>query len=177
MHARATAPDGVRVRLRPGKPAELDSLLALERKAFDTDHLSLRSFRHLLTSPTAAFIVADHDGRLAGYAVVLFRPRSNVARLYSIAVAPAMSGQGIGPRLLDAAERVARRRRCAVLRLEVHERNAAAIRRYRKSGYQLFGRHLDYYDDHGNALRFEKPLAPSSTARKNSSSPPASVAR
>ena len=44
------------------------------------------------------------------------------------------------------------------MRLEVHEHNTRAIARYEKSGYRLFGRHRDYYDDHGDALRFEKPL-------------------
>src|SRR5262249_5955722 len=99
------------------------------------------------------------------------------ARLYSIAVAAAASGRGIGPALLAAAERSARRRRCTVLRLEVHEQNAAAISRYRKSGFQQFGMHHDYYADRGNALRFEKRLSAQSTGRKDSASPAASIAR
>ncbi|MGB6322347.1 MAG: hypothetical protein WBF64_12520, partial [Xanthobacteraceae bacterium] len=52
----------------------------------------------------------------------------------------------------------AMRRRCKVMRLEVHDHNTRAIARYEKSGYRLFGRHHDYYDDHADALRFEKPL-------------------
>ena len=44
------------------------------------------------------------------------------------------------------------------MRLEVHEHDTRAIARYEKSGYRLFGRHRDYYDDRGDALRFEKPL-------------------
>ena len=44
------------------------------------------------------------------------------------------------------------------MRLEVHETNAAAIARYRKSGYRQFGCHAAYYGDGGDALRFEKPL-------------------
>jgi ribosomal protein S18 acetylase RimI-like enzyme len=153
----ALAPES-NLRLRPGVPADLDALLALEQAAFTTDQLSRRSFRHFMVSPNAALIVADHEGRLAGYALVLFRPRGAIARLYSIAVAAATAGRGIGPMLLAATEEAARRRTCKILRLEVHEQNAAAIRRYRKSGYQLFGRHLDYYDDRGDALRFEKRL-------------------
>ena len=47
---------------------------------------------------------------------------------------------------------------CRSMRLEVHEHNTRAIARYEKSGYRLFGRRLDYYDDHATALRFEKPL-------------------
>jgi ribosomal-protein-alanine N-acetyltransferase len=41
----------------------------------------------------------------------------------------------------------------------VHQSNKMAIARYRKSGYQQFGRHRAYYEDGGDALRFEKPLA------------------
>ena len=85
-------------------------------------------------------------------------PRYAIARLYSIAVAPHMSGRGIGPQLLAAAERAAARRGRRVMRLEVHDHNTRAISRYEKSGFRQFGRYRDYYDDHGDALRFEKPL-------------------
>jgi [ribosomal protein S18]-alanine N-acetyltransferase len=170
VHARES-----RLHLRPGVPADLDALLALERAAFSTDHLSRRSFRRFVSSPNAALIVAEQGASVAGYALVLFRPGSVIARLYSIAAATA--GRGIGPLLLAAAEEAALRRACKTLRLEVHEQNAAAISRYRKSGYELFGRHLDYYDDRGDALRFEKRLDASSTVAKDSSSPAPSVAR
>ena len=106
----------------------------------------------------AAVIVAEEGGKLAGYALVLYPPRSGIARLYSIAVAPHIGGRGVGPLLLAAAEDAAQRRRRRAMRLEVHEHNTRAIARYEKSGYRLFGRHRDYYDDHADALRFEKPL-------------------
>ncbi|HWF94627.1 MAG TPA: peptidase C39 family protein [Xanthobacteraceae bacterium] len=152
------------VRLRKAVPADLEALDALEHRVFATDHLSRRSLRHFLGAPTAEVIVAEHDGELAGTAIVLFRPRSSVARLYSIAVAPHKGGRGIGPMLLAAAEAVAVERGCGTIRLEVHETNATAIARYRKSGYREFGRHPRYYEDGGDALRFEKPLAPAPAA-------------
>ncbi len=145
------------IRLRPGALADIAALLALEAKAFTTDRCSRRSFRRFLTSDLAALIVAGDD-TLLGYALVLFRPKSAVGRLYSIAVEQA--GQGVGVRLLAAAEAAAIARGCISMRLEVHERNAAAIARYQKAGYRLFGRVPDYYGDGGNALRYEKPLQP-----------------
>ena len=152
------------VRLRRAQSADLDALDALEHRVFATDHLSRRSLRHFLRSPTAAVLVAEHDGDLAGTAIVLFRPRSAVARLYSIAVAPHKGGRGVGPMLLAAAEAQAVERGCGAMRLEVHETNATAIARYRKSGYQEFGRYAGYYEDGGDALRFEKRLAPAPAA-------------
>jgi len=145
------------VRIRAAKARDLDALVELESRVFATDRLSRRSLKRFLASASAACMVAEGEG-LAGTAIVLFRPRSAVARLYSIAVAPHMSGKGVASRLLKAAERVARRRGCTTIRLEVHETNHAAIARYRKQGYQEFGRHRRYYDDGGDALRFHKNL-------------------
>jgi ribosomal protein S18 acetylase RimI-like enzyme len=145
------------VRVRAAKARDLDALVELESRVFATDRLSRRSLRRFLTSPSAVFIVAEGDG-LAGTAIVLFRPGSAIARLYSIAVVPAMSGKGMGKLLLKAAERAARQRGCDTIRLEVHETNHAAIARYRKQGYEEFGRRRRYYDDGGDALRFHKKL-------------------
>jgi hypothetical protein len=117
-----------------------------------------------LKSPTAEVLVAQEGERVAGTAIVLFRARSTVARLYSVAVAPHMGGRGLASRLLAAAEAAALARDCRVIRLEVHQANHAAIARYRKSGYREFGRHRDYYEDGGDALRFEKRLVPRTAA-------------
>src|SRR5215469_10622018 len=146
------------VRIRRGKPADLDALWDLENRVFATDRMSRRSLRRLLASPSAAAIVAQSDGVIAGVAVVLFRATSRIARLYSLAVAPKHKGRGIASALLVAAEKTARSRNCQWLRLEVHEKNRAAIKVYRKAGYHEFGRHRQYYHDRGDALRFEKRL-------------------
>ena len=139
--------------------SDLDALIEIEQAVFTTDILSRRSFRRFLAASSASVIVAEADGKIAGYVLVLYPPRSHFARLYSIAVAPHSGRRGVGPLLLAAAERAARRRGRKAMRLEVHELNSRAIARYEKSGYRLFGRHYDYYDDRGDALRFEKTLA------------------
>jgi len=148
------------VTLRRGRLSDLDALVALEQAVFTTDVLSRRSFRRFVGSSHGSLTVAEDGAKLAGYVLVLYSPRSKLARLYSIAVAPHIGGKGVGPRLLAAAEEAARRRGRRAMRLEVHEHNTRAIARYEKSGYRLFGRRHDYYDDHGNALRFEKSLDP-----------------
>ena len=149
------------LRVRTAEPGDIDALMELEHRVFTTDRLSRRSLQRFLKSPTAEVLVAEGEGgHLAGTAIVLFRPRSAVARLYSIAVAPHMGGRGVGPMLLAAAEATAIARECGSIRLEVHETNHAAIGRYRKSGYREFGRHTSYYENGGDALRFEKRLVP-----------------
>jgi ribosomal-protein-alanine N-acetyltransferase len=146
------------IRIRRAALDDLDDLVRIEERVFPTDRVPRRGFRRFLASPSSLVIVAAQDRTVAGYALVLFRANSEVARLYSIAVAPHARRRGIGVALLAAIEAAALTRRCAVLRLEVHEKNAAAIARYRKAGYALFGRHTAYYADRGHALRFEKRL-------------------
>jgi ribosomal protein S18 acetylase RimI-like enzyme len=143
--------------MRAGDLRDLTALLALENRVFATDRLSRRSLRHFLTSATAAVTVAEEaDGAIVGTAILLFRSGSGTARLYSLSVAPERTGRGIAAMLLDAVEATAANRSCTAIRLEVHVTNAAAISRYRKSGYREFGRHPAYYQDGGDALRFEK---------------------
>ncbi len=148
------------VSLRPARLADVDALANLEQRVFRGDRISHRGFRRFVRSPRAALVVAEEEGVLAGYALVLFREGSGIARLYSIAVAPQFAKRGLGSALLSAAEEAAIARDRIAMRLEVHENNAQAIARYRKAGYNLFGRHFQYYADRGHALRFEKRLRP-----------------
>lgn len=141
---------------------DLDRLVALEREAFDADRISRRSFKALLGSKSAILIVAEGPRGAAeplhGYAAILLRSGTALARLYSIAVAAAAKGRGIGKALLHASEIEAFERDRIALRLEVREDNVPAISLYAASGYRPIGRYLDYYADHGNALRYEKTL-------------------
>src|SRR5258707_51980 len=96
MPARLAHAPVAEIRVRKAERADLDVLTDLEQRVFATDRLSRRSLRRFLNSPTAEVIVAEDAGRLAGTAIVLFRPRSLIARLYSLAVAPQMGGRGAG---------------------------------------------------------------------------------
>lgn len=145
-------------RIRRATPADLPALLALERSAFTTDHLSPRQYRQHLDSPTALVLAAVDRGRLLGKAVVFFRDNSDVARLYSIAVAEGARGRGIGEALLAWAERDARRRGATRMRLEVRQDNASAMRLYERRGYVRFAARPGYYEDGGDAWRYEKAL-------------------
>jgi len=148
------------VRVRKAERDDFEALVELEHRVFATDRLSRRSVLRFLRSASAAVIVAHDGDHLVGTAIVLFRRHSAVARLYSIAVSPHLAGRGIAPMLLEAAEAAALARDCRTIRLEVHVTNHAAIARYRKSGYREFDRLRRYYEDGGDALRFEKRLVP-----------------
>jgi ribosomal protein S18 acetylase RimI-like enzyme len=139
---------------------DMDALVALEQQCFDDDRISRRQFRHMLTRANAAVLVEERAGRVVGDVVVLFSRATSVARLYSLAVAPEMRGQGVAKSLLHAAEQVAWSKHRAYMRLEVRKDNSTAVALYERHGYRRFGEWLDYYDDHADAWRYEKSLSP-----------------
>jgi ribosomal-protein-alanine acetyltransferase len=139
---------------------DVGPLVAIEDRCFTTDRLSRRSFRYLLTKGNATTLVAEEQGSLRGYAMVLFNTGTSLARLYSLAVDPDYQGHGLGRHLLDAAENAALEHECIAMRLEIRRDNTGAIALYKSCGYRKFGEHPDYYEDHMDALRFEKSLVP-----------------
>jgi ribosomal protein S18 acetylase RimI-like enzyme len=150
--------DQQRVTVRPAGERDIDALLAIETACFELDRVSRRSFRRFVARGHAAVLLAEADGRPVGYALVLFRAGTVLARLYSVAVLPDAQGLGVGRLLMQAAEAAAVDRDCLLLRLEVRPDNAAAIALYRARGYRAFDRIPDYYEDHSEALRMQKAL-------------------
>jgi ribosomal protein S18 acetylase RimI-like enzyme len=145
--------------VRPATRADLAALHRLEQAEFTGDRLSWRSLRRLLSSPGASIMAAVAADRIVGYAMVLFRKGSGIARLYSLVRASDHKGHGLGAILLLAAEQEAAARGASEMRLEVRPDNAAARRLYEHHGYVVSARTADYYEDHSDALRMRKPLS------------------
>ncbi|PTQ70528.1 GNAT family N-acetyltransferase/peptidase C39 family protein [Pseudomonas sp. GV071] len=144
---------------RPARHEDVAALLHLENQCFTHDRLSARSFHWMLSRAHASLIVAQADGQLQGYALLLFHRGTSLARLYSLAIDPSARGQGLGAQLLARAEEQALAHDCAYLRLEVRTDNHSAISLYERSGYRQFAVLSNYYEDHGTALRLEKRIA------------------
>jgi len=89
---------------------------------------------------------------------LFFRRSAKAARLYSIAIAHAARGQGLGAALLQAAEHEVRRRGCAAIKLEVRTDNASAIALYEKHGFRRVTCVPGFYENGMDAWRYEKPL-------------------
>ncbi|MBQ0831073.1 GNAT family N-acetyltransferase/peptidase C39 family protein [Marinobacter sp.] len=150
------------LQLRQATNEDLSAILQLEHLCFTEDRLSRRSFRRFLDMPRDRLIVAEtkHEGEseLLGYCLVLMSAATRMARIYSIAVLPTARGQGIGEKLVKAAEHEAAEAGRILMRLEVREDNSGAIALYKRLGYRQFGTYRDYYEDHGTALRFERRI-------------------
>lgn len=146
--------------IRPATLEDLDVLVDIENRSFETDRISRRNFRYLLTRANAATLLDEQHGVVRGYAMLLFNTGTSLARLYSYAVDPAYRGRGIGRSLVEAAEKLALQCDCITLRLEVRPDNQASIAIFQQDGYRYLEVVPDYYEDHAEALRFEKMLAP-----------------
>jgi len=137
---------------------DLDALVQIENRCFDGDRLSRRNFRYLLTKGNAETVVEVDGGVMRGYAMLLFNTGTSLARMYSLAVDPDQQRKGVASALLQAAEERARRHDAVTLRLEIRKDNHASIGLFRRHGYREFGLYTDYYEDHMDAVRFEKSL-------------------
>lgn len=159
------------VRIRAAELSDLDALHDLEKASFETDRLSRRRLRHWIQAANREFMVAVEHGRLLGYGLVLFHGATNLARLYSIAIAQEARGKGIGARLLQALETASVNRQRFFMRLEVAKDNAAAIKLYESAGYVAFGTLEDYYEDHRDALRMQKIIRDAPKRKRGHSVP------
>jgi ribosomal protein S18 acetylase RimI-like enzyme len=155
--------------VRPATLADLGPLVRLENASFATDRLTRRQFRYMLTRAQALTLVAERpeggpetgpETGLAGYVMVLLSRGTSVARLYSIAVAREARTQGVGRLLVAAAEVAVWGEDRAYMRLEIRRDNLASQSLFESAGYRRFGVLSDYYEDHMEALRYEKTLAP-----------------
>jgi ribosomal-protein-alanine acetyltransferase len=158
MLQRMSVPSSTAVCVRTARKQDLDAIHVVESRSFDHDRFSRGTLNRLLAATTAAFLVAEIDGEVAGYASVLFRAGTRVARLYSIAVDPALRGQGVAAALIAAAENAARARGSRSVRLEVRASNKAALSLYERAGFTFLERKPGYYQNGEDALRLEKRL-------------------
>ena len=94
-------------------------------------------------SPPEAHLVAELDGRLAGYIrlkpVTPLRENTHVLGIVGLAVAPGDRRRGVGSALLAAAEQHARARGARKLSLRVLGTNETAMRLYERHGFVLEG--------------------------------------
>ena len=138
--------------------ADLDALVALEKKCFLGDQISRRSFRRWLIGTQDILLLAKQGAQLVGYILVLCHRGTRLARIYSLAVDPDFRGQGIAPWLIHEGEQRARDSGRLHMRLEVSSQNTSAIHLYESLGYKQFGLYHDYYEDHSDALRYQKRI-------------------
>jgi len=149
------------VRIRPAIAEDIPALLALVRRYWDFEGIAgftalrveLVLKRLLAEPPLGAVFLAEADGRLLGYLIVVLvlsvEHQGLMGEIDEFFVLPEARSQGVGGALLTAAEMGLTARGCVRLQLQLGTMNEAARAFYERRGYAARA---------GYGL-FDKPLA------------------
>ncbi|MER5889623.1 ribosomal protein S18-alanine N-acetyltransferase [Streptomyces sp. NPDC001941] len=127
---------------------DIAPVLALEDELFPEDAWSSGMFWSELahargTAPTRHYVVAEHAGRIAGYAGLAWA--GGLADVQTIAVARPHWGTGLGATLLTDLLRQATTVECDEVLLEVRVDNTRAQKLYERFGFEPIGFRRGYY--------------------------------
>ena len=146
--------------IRLATPADVPSIMHLERSCASAAHWTEQQYRRLFESGGAERIVLVADGPVhsgpdanapdSGCGILGFLVARHLApewELENLVVAPAARRQGLGKQLLHALLAVARDSNSHSVFLEVRESNVAARSLYEKTAFAQAGRRTAYYKD------------------------------
>jgi ribosomal protein S18 acetylase RimI-like enzyme len=132
--------------IRKAEAIDINAIDAIEKKCFPgATAYSKGQLAYLICKANSTSLVETSAGVIRGFVVALYRRGTRGGYMETLDVDPAFQKQGIGLRLLCAAEEEMRRRGLVFSQLEVSEGNNAAIGLYQKAGYKQKERLVGYY--------------------------------
>lgn len=145
------------VGLRRAGPDDLEAIAALEAACFGAGDgaFTRQQLRALLNNPNAYWQLSL-DGRAMACWLQVSNGRARWARLYSLAVHPALRGQGWGKRLMEAGFTWMRKERLSVCRAEVKASNGIARQLYAAHGFRECRLLRDYYAPGVDGIRLSR---------------------
>jgi GNAT superfamily N-acetyltransferase len=135
--------------IRPATRADVPQILAFIRAlaTYEREPEAVRATEAALerdgfgTNPFYSCLIAEHDGRPAGFALFFFNYSTWMGRpgiyLEDIFVEPELRGLGIGKLLLERVAAIALEKGCLRLQWEVLDWNTPAIEFYRALGAEF----------------------------------------
>lgn len=119
-------------------PKDFPWIVQIENKCFgDTLSYSPRQLKYLLTKAKSSCFIETLNETIRGFIIILYRKRSASAAIETLNVDPCFQGNGIGMRLLKAAEEDMIASGIKWMRLEVSINNLPALRLYEKAGFKI----------------------------------------
>jgi len=106
-------------------------------KSYFDIHYSEGAFLSMFDDPFTRVFIAETDDQIAGYARLFFNQDENRLYVPSLYFLPDFQGQGMGRRLLEAAEEYAAEKGLDELWIGVMVENKQALVFYRKVGFQF----------------------------------------
>lgn len=140
---------------------DFDDLYAIEEICFQPpQRFTRRYMRQLIASQDSATWIAEHNGNMAGFAIVEWAQQiaGIMAYIATIEVLPTLRHHGIGAELLRRIEGSANAEGAGQIWLHVDIENTAAIHLYERSGYRNRGLADHYYARNRPAAIYLKHL-------------------
>lgn len=135
------------MRLRPFRPADLDTLYEIDRECFPPGISYPREeIRRSVEFRGGKTWIAEEGGEVVGF-LIAHRQTGRVGHIVTIDVRQTARRRGIGRRLMQAAEEWARANRLGLIYLETAEDNRAAQEFYEVLGYRKVEKIPRYYSD------------------------------
>lgn len=129
--------------IRQMKSEDVFQAAEIEKKSFSMPW-SPKGFRGALAYEDNIILVAEEEGRIAGYACVYVS--FDEGELTNIAVEPEYRGRGIGLMLMKELKHRAEDKSVSKIVLEVRISNATAISLYEKCGFKNLGTRKNFYE-------------------------------
>jgi ribosomal protein S18 acetylase RimI-like enzyme len=142
-------------------PEDFEPLFAIEEACFEPPfRFDCRYMRELVRRSDSATWIAEEDGQMAGFGIVVWMEQADGVSAYieTIEVARAWRGRGVAGELMRRIEGSARTGGAEVIWLHVDGENVSAIRLYAAHGYLCEGREENFYPQGRAALVYAKPL-------------------
>lgn len=135
------------IKIRQMEINDIDGVLVIEGLSFNVPW-SRKSFEEeLLKNKAAAYLVAEIDGFIAGYAGIWHIV--DEGHITNVAVHPAYRSKGIAGALLKAMMELFESCGVTKFTLEVRVSNKTAVKLYEKLGFKAVGIRPGYYCDNG----------------------------
>jgi len=149
--------------IRKASLNDFERIVDLEITCFTSElAYTRRQLRYLLTKANSTVLVETINTIVRGFIIIVYRKGTRVAGIETINVDPVYRKQGVGLRLLNAAEECLRKRGIHKIRLEVSTTNRAAVMLYENAGFKKTALLKNYYlynhDGSRDAFRMIKQL-------------------
>lgn len=149
--------------IRKASLNDFERIVDLEITCFTSElAYTRRQLHYLLTKANSTVLVETINTIVRGFIIILYRKGTRAAGIETINVDPAYRKQGVGLRLLNAAEECLRKKGIYKIRLEVSTTNIAALMLYENAGFKKTALLKNYYlynhDGSRDAFRMIKEL-------------------
>ena len=132
-----------RLNIRKMESSDAEEVSSIEQQIF-SQPWSRQGFLDALAMENAIFLVAETDGKLAGYCGMYCA--ADEGEITNVAVSAEFRGKGIGKKLMEQFLKEAKNAGVRTVILEVRVSNEAAIQLYKSFGFTIQGIRKGFYE-------------------------------